>query len=89
MGEHLYDDRYAFVRELLQNALDASRHREFHERAAGNTAFTCDPIRVSTWKDKDGYHWVRIDDYGMGMTERIINEYLLKVGQSYYKSSSL
>jgi HSP90 family molecular chaperone len=36
--------------------------------------------------DEAGYRWFRIDDYGMGMSETIINNYLLKVGNSYYLS---
>ena len=87
MGERLYQDPYTFIRELLQNALDASRHREFHERAAGNVSFVCEPVRISSWLDSDGYHWVEVADYGMGMTEEIIRNFLLKVGRSYYSSS--
>jgi len=87
MGESLYDSPYVFVRELLQNALDTSRHREFHERAGGNAGFRCDPIEVSEWYDQEHYHWVRFDDFGMGMTEEIVRNFLLKVGRSYYSSA--
>ena len=86
MGESLYSNRYVFVRELLQNALDASRHREFYEHSIGNADFKAEPINVTTWTDDEGCQWVRFDDYGMGMDEEIIEKFLLKVGKSYYQS---
>nr|VFK38742.1 MAG: Histidine kinase-, DNA gyrase B-, and HSP90-like ATPase [Candidatus Kentron sp. SD]VFK43410.1 MAG: Histidine kinase-, DNA gyrase B-, and HSP90-like ATPase [Candidatus Kentron sp. SD] len=87
MGDKLYEDPYVFVRELLQNALDTSRHREFYEQSMGNPDFRCEPIQVSEWIDSEGYQWVRIEDFGMGMSEEIINDFLLKVGRSYYNSA--
>lgn len=87
MGEDLYQNPYVFVRELLQNALDASRHREFHERAHGRANFRCEPIIISEWHDQEQYHWVRFDDFGMGMTEEIVRNFLLRVGRSYYTSA--
>ncbi|MEK0336905.1 MAG: hypothetical protein QQN41_05660, partial [Nitrosopumilus sp.] len=86
MGENLYAESYIFVRELLQNSIDSSRHREFHEHLIGNKDFKVRPIEVSSWIDNDGYRWFRIDEYGMGMTDSIINKYFLKVGNSYYNS---
>jgi len=84
-GEGLYNDRYIFLRELLQNAMDTSRHREFREKTQ-NTGFQVDPIEVSFFTDTDGYQWLRIDDFGMGMNEEIIERHLLKKGESYYNS---
>jgi hypothetical protein len=86
MGENLYSDPYAFVRELVQNAIDTTRHREIYEISKGNVNFVSQPIVFSTWNDSDGYTWLRIDDSGMGMNEEIICNYFLKVGQSYYRS---
>ena len=88
MGENLYEGRYTFVRELLQNALDASRHREFVERSQGNHSFIARPIEVDEWIDRNGYRWVRVSDEGMGMTESIISNYLLKAGSSYYTTAA-
>lgn len=87
MGENLYDDPFTFIRELVQNAIDTSRHRIYFEKSKGNADFVPKPITLSTWMDEDSYQWVRIDDYGMGMTEEIINKYFLKVGESYYRSA--
>lgn len=87
MGENLYSDKYAFIRELAQNAIDTTRHREIYEKNQGNTRFQTQPIKFSTWSDEDGYKWIRIDDYGLGMDEDIILRFFLKIGQSYYSSS--
>jgi hypothetical protein len=84
-GDGLYDDDFVFIRELLQNAIDSTRHREFLERQT-NTRFKASPIEVSFFSDKEGYRWIRIDDYGMGMDETIIINHLLKKGESYYNS---
>jgi hypothetical protein len=86
MGENLYDNKFVCIRELLQNAIDTSRHREFYERNNGNVSYKAKPIEVSTWHDKEGYRWIRVDDYGMGMTYSQISKYFLKVGNSYYNS---
>lgn len=87
MGENLYEDTFVFIRELLQNAIDTTRHRLYFERSRGHAAFRPDPIVVSTWLDEDSYQWVRIDDFGMGMSEEIICKFFLKVGESYYRSA--
>ncbi|GAA4295275.1 HD domain-containing protein [Nibribacter koreensis] len=84
-GEGLYDDEFVFIRELLQNAIDASRYRLYLERIK-NTEFVVEPIEVSFFSDIEGYNWVRIDDFGCGMDEKIILNHLLKKGDSYYNS---
>jgi HSP90 family molecular chaperone len=47
MGEHLYENPYAFVRELAQNAIDTSRYRRYIERARGVNNFEPKPIQVT------------------------------------------
>ncbi len=84
-GEGLYKDEYIFIRELLQNAIDTTRHRTFIEQTK-NSSFNPQPINVSYFQDKEGYNWVRIDDFGMGMDKVIIADHLLKKGDSYYTS---
>ncbi|HWW76955.1 MAG TPA: hypothetical protein VNZ44_16260, partial [Pyrinomonadaceae bacterium] len=87
MGENLYENPFVFIRELLQNAIDTTRHRLYFERSRGNQDYRPEPIAVSTWLDEDSYQWVRIDDHGMGMNEEIIRKFFLKVGESYYSSA--
>ena len=86
MGENLYSDPYVFIRELVQNAIDTTRFRVEYEKNNGKPDYQSNPIEFTSWTDFDGYTWVRIDDYGMGMDEHIITEYFLKVGKSYYTS---
>lgn len=86
MGENLYNDKYVFIRELLQNAIDTTRHRSAYEKSIGNLSYVASKIIFTSWIDTDGYTWLRIDDNGMGMDIDIIINYFLKVGQSYYQS---
>lgn len=87
MGEGLYDDPFVCVREVLQNAIDTSRHREHHEHSRGRAAFAAGPIEVSSWLDTDSCRWIRFDDHGMGMTQALIEKFFLRVGRSYYQSA--
>ncbi|XZF14092.1 HD domain-containing protein [Chitinophagaceae bacterium MMS25-I14] len=86
-GENLYDESFVFIRELLQNAIDTSRMREFHEISNSNSSFKASPILINTWVDEMGYRWVRVDDFGMGINEYVITNHLLKKGTSFYQSS--
>lgn len=85
-GEELYDNNDVFVRELLQNAIDATLLRlemdpNFSQKDAR--------IDLWEWNDKDGDIWFRIDDQGTGMTRGMLQRYFLKVGNSYYNSQEL
>ena len=82
-GEELYSDPAAFVRELLQNAIDAVRTRKAFDRNLSQD--WTGQINIRTWTDNDG-DWFRIEDNGTGMTKEIIENHLLKVGSSYYNS---
>ncbi|MEU4741939.1 molecular chaperone [Actinosynnema sp. NPDC023658] len=82
-GTKLYGNPNVFVRELLQNAVDAVRLRRLldpdHERGA---------VAVSCWEE-GGSIWFRIDDNGIGMDLYAIRKYFLQVGRSYYNSDDL
>lgn len=85
-GENLYDHSDVFVRELLQNAIDAMLLRGEME-----PDFVPEKSRIDIWEwtDRDGYMWFRIDDQGTGMTAGMLKRYFLKVGNSYYNSQEL
>ena len=83
VGENLYSDPAVFVRELIQNAIDAVRTRKQLDRSLPSD--WTGQINIRTWSER-GYHWFRIEDNGIGMTEDIIRNYFLKVGRSYYNS---
>lgn len=84
VGDDLYTSDATFIRELLQNSMDAIRARRmldypWSEKNRGQ-------ITISDWIDEEGFQWFRIDDTGIGMTEQMIMKYFLKVGNSYYQS---
>ena len=83
VGENLYSDPAVFVRELIQNAIDAVRTRKQLDRSLPSD--WTGQINIRTWSEQE-YHWFRIEDNGIGMTEDIIRNYFLKVGRSYYNS---
>lgn len=82
-GENLYSEPGVFVRELLQNAIDAVLTRRRLDPGFGEKD---GKIIVHTWMDDEGYGWFRIEDDGIGMDEHIVKDYFLKVGRSYYTS---
>lgn len=85
-GENLYDNSDVFVRELLQNAIDATLLR-----GEMDTDFIPEKSRINIWEwnDAEGNIWFRIDDQGTGMTLGMLQRYFLKVGNSYYNSREL
>lgn len=85
-GENLYDSSDVFVRELLQNAIDATLLRGKME-----LGFIPEHSRIDIWEwsDKEGNIWFRMDDQGTGMTLGMLKRYFLKVGNSYYTSREM
>ncbi|MBQ9493560.1 MAG: ATP-binding protein, partial [Oscillibacter sp.] len=87
-GKNLYQDSGVFVRELLQNAVDATLLRERMDR---DFSADSDAARIDLWEwaDRNGNLWFRIDDRGTGMTKDMLSRYFLKAGNSYYTSDEL
>lgn len=85
-GENLYDHTDVFIRELLQNAIDATLLR-----GEMDPDFIPEESRIDLWEwnDEKGNIWFRIDDEGTGMTLGMLQRYFLKVGNSYYNSQEL
>ncbi len=84
MGVGLYKDPYASLRELYQNAMDTCKCKQHKEHAhgqefRGNIEFGLERVETNTY--------LYCSDNGVGMSEYIIENYLLKIGNSYYKSS--
>ncbi len=85
MGVGLYKDKFASLRELYQNALDACRcmiseANTIHHKAKGLIQFSIEHV--------DDKVYLCCKDNGIGMTKEIIENHLLKIGNSYYKSSN-
>lgn len=85
-GEQLYNTNDVFIRELLQNSIDATLLRLKEDRD-----FSLEDARIDLWEwnDKDGNIWFRIDDQGNGMTLGMLQRYFLRIGNSYYTSQEL
>ncbi|WP_169523981.1 HD domain-containing protein [Amycolatopsis balhimycina] len=85
MGDRLYANPYVFIRELLQNAIDACRLNVYLHDADPESM----EVHISAWEDESGNYWFRVDDTGVGMDRHIIENYFLGVGRSYYSSDDL
>ncbi|HEY0602687.1 MAG TPA: hypothetical protein VGD58_07235, partial [Herpetosiphonaceae bacterium] len=87
MDKSLYPDPSLFLRELLQNALDACRNREALAREKKQRASY--KARIAVWDYSDDPDDPRIvfQDNGIGMSRRIVENYFMRVGRSYYRSA--
>jgi len=85
LGDEIYQSNpYVFIRELLQNAIDAIEMRtEILEKK--DLSFI-PKIKLKVIED-DNCFTVEITDNGIGMDEYIIRNYLAVAGKSYYRSS--
>jgi molecular chaperone HtpG len=84
MGVRLYKDKYACLRELYQNALDACKCMIALSEGKENG-------HVEFWlelKDSGKNVYLCCMDNGVGMTKDIIVNHLLRIGNSYYTSAA-
>ncbi|MGD8242909.1 MAG: ATP-binding protein, partial [Desulfobacterales bacterium] len=79
-GNRLYDDRRAFLRELLQNAVDACHLRWLMES---------DYRPAITIRFQDDIRIVSVADNGIGMDRQWIEKYFLQIGISFYQSGRI
>lgn len=86
MMEDLYESSSICVRELLQNSLDALRHRKCIFKKDTGMDWNKGKVYFKHELDEYGREVVTCTDNGIGMDEKIITNYLTKVGRSYYKS---
>lgn len=85
-GRMLYGrDRFAPIRELLQNARDAISLDRAAARIAGDP-LQAGEIQVRLRPDPAGA-FLEVSDDGVGMTQRVISDYLLGVASDYWRSS--
>lgn len=81
MGERLYDNSAAAVRELIQNAVDAC-----HVRTRLAPVAYSPEVSLKLFAEGDGTMWLEVRDNGIGMDEHVITDYLFHIGSSYYDS---
>ena len=86
MDKSLYPDPSLFLRELLQNALDACRRKEADMEVRGLKQIYTPKIVVWDKTDDPNDPRVVFQDNGIGMSQRIVEHYFLRVGRSYYRS---
>lgn len=83
MGVKLYKDPFSSIRELYQNSLDACRCRlaiaEIHGQSLKGE------IEFGIEQGNEG-RFLYCKDNGIGMDEYIIENFLLKIGNSFYNS---
>ena len=80
-GHTLYNDTSVVLRELVQNSLDAVRLQGYLEKRKFNSNYK--GRVVIRWDSKN--RLLSVLDNGTGMTQRIIEDNLLKVGASRYQ----
>ncbi len=82
-GEHIYANKMVFIREALQNCIDAIHLRnkidkKYHTQES--------KIEIISETHEHGNHSLSIKDNGVGMTKYHIERYLTTIGRSFYKS---
>ncbi|MGL5256415.1 MAG: ATP-binding protein, partial [Proteocatella sp.] len=83
-GEHLYKQKEVFIRELIQNSLDAILLRT----KLDTTEFNKDILITIGQVEKDGkpVKYLKIRDSGVGMDQYKIERYFTSIGRSFYTS---
>ncbi|MEN6553524.1 MAG: ATP-binding protein [Methanobacterium sp.] len=85
INDDFWDGKTLVIRELIQNAYDAIRHRRAIEKAAGNTWNDGEITLIQRINDENKLELVCIDN-GMGMDKYILENFFFKIGKSYYRS---
>lgn len=81
LSDNLYSHKEVFVRELLQNAVDAIKARGHKEQFEAH-------IKIDYY-DADNHRGLVISDNGIGLTEDEVNEFLSKIGASSKSQQAL
>ncbi len=79
-GNRLYSDKRVFLRELIQNAVDACNLKKIY-----NTVYTPE---ISIHFD-DQLRVINFKDNGIGMDRQWLEKYFLKIGISFYQSGDI
>ena len=91
MGGAIYPNPLFAVRELVQNAVDACKLRDaltsLNESYVKLGLTNRILVRYEEAQDGSGIPSLTVEDTGTGMDRYIIENYFLKIGQSYYRSA--
>ncbi len=86
MTEKLYGHPSLAIRELLQNAWDALRHRKAIMKRDDGVEWSGGFVEFEHSVNEHGREFIRCVDNGVGMDQRIVKDFLVRVGRSYYRS---
>jgi hypothetical protein len=86
MTEKLYGHPSLAIRELLQNAWDALRHRRAIMKRDDGVDWSGGHVEFEHGVNEHGREFVRCVDNGVGMDQRIVKDFLVRAGRSYYRS---
>lgn len=87
MGVQLYKDKFACLRELYQNALDTSKCLLAYNKTKGVSEKICIEFGIGEENlEVRNRKYIYCLDHGLGMDKYIVENYLLHIGNSYYKS---
>ncbi|MFJ3638272.1 HSP90 family protein [Streptomyces sp. NPDC090108] len=81
LSHHLYSSPKVYLRELLQNAVDAVTARRALDPSA--------PARVRLYTASDGGAALRVEDSGVGLTESDVHSLLATIGRSSKRADGL
>jgi molecular chaperone HtpG len=85
----LYEYQYGVgIRELIQNAVDASRERLSFLNSSGDDLKLLLSVDVQVEETHDGTGWITISDNGVGMTLETVIRYFLIAGASFRNSDA-
>lgn len=89
LSQELYQgEKYVFLRELLQNSIDAIRMRRAMVQSKEKRGMNdFGEIHVRVEHKPNGLIDITWTDNGIGMDEYIVQNYLAVIGRSYYQSS--
>jgi hypothetical protein len=91
MGGAIYDNPLVAARELVQNAVDACKLRDALTKLydPGHVPAETDRIKIVYQESSEGcaQPTLTVTDSGTGMDRWVLENYFLKVGRSYYRSS--
>ncbi|VUT25735.1 MAG: heat shock protein 90 [Candidatus Methanolliviera sp. GoM_oil] len=83
MGTSLYTEKTVALRELLQNSIDACRCRKAKE-AEYEGKISYQLVKENT--DEGEIRKIIVKDNGVGMDDYVIENYFMRIGESYYQS---
>lgn len=86
LTENLYKSTALCIRELLQNSLDALRHRKAQFKRDTKSDWELGEIEFLHTLDEHGREIIECRDNGVGMDIKVITKFLTRAGRSYYRS---